>query len=133
MPDGGVLTIETELVAVRADELALILDLEPGAYLALSGSDTGDGMSAEVKERIFEPFFTTKDVGEGTGLGLSSVFGIVKQSHGGIEVTSEPGKGSTFRIYPRSATRHPGPAGPRGAPGSSWSRTPRSCAVCCCE
>ena len=99
MPDGGVLTIETEQVAVGLDQAVRTLDLEPGHYLALTVDDTGEGMSAEVKERIFEPFYTTKDVGKGTGLGLSSVYGIVKQSHGDIEVTSELSGGSTFRIY----------------------------------
>jgi two-component system, cell cycle sensor histidine kinase and response regulator CckA len=99
MPQGGVLTIATEQVTVGSDRLTSAVDLEPGYYLALTVSDTGEGMSAEVKERIFEPFFTTKDVGEGTGLGLPSVYGIVKQSHGDIEVTTEVGKGSTFRIY----------------------------------
>jgi PAS domain S-box-containing protein len=99
MPDGGVLTIDTAQVTVSPDRLGFTLDLEPGNYLALTVSDTGEGMSSDVKERIFEPFFTTKGVGEGTGLGLPSVYGIVKQSHGDIEVTSELGKGSTFRIF----------------------------------
>jgi two-component system cell cycle sensor histidine kinase/response regulator CckA len=99
MPGGGVLTIETAQVAVGSDGLALSADLAAGNYVALTVTDTGEGMSPEVKERIFEPFYTTKEVGEGTGLGLSSVYGIVKQSHGAIEVTSEAGKGATFRIY----------------------------------
>lgn len=103
MPNGGRLTIETS----RADFSKGLGRLRPGSplgpYSMLSVSDTGHGMDEDTKARVFEPFFTTKDVGKGTGLGLSMVHGIVEQSGGTIMVESQPGRGSTFRIYlPRS-------------------------------
>ena len=99
MPRGGLLTVETTLqqiddLFVQANGIG-----EPGPYAVVSVSDTGIGMAEEVRRRIFEPFFTTKDVGKGTGLGMSIVYGIIKQHNGVINVYSEPGLGTTFRIY----------------------------------
>jgi PAS domain S-box-containing protein len=96
MPNGGRLFIATHAVTLSARPTS---ELPPGSYVELVVSDTGTGMEPEVLKRIFEPFFTTKDVGQGTGLGLSMVFGFVKQSGGHIEVASEPGRGTTFAIH----------------------------------
>ena len=102
MPDGGRLSIETSNVQLDA-AVSAIRDMPFGAYVALSVSDTGTGMSPELIARVFEPFFTTKPIGEGTGLGLSMVYGFAKQSNGQVRIHSEEGRGTTVTIYlPRS-------------------------------
>jgi len=99
MPKGGVLTIVTSNAELGEQDVKEFLDLKPGRYVSLAIADTGTGMTAETKRRLFEPFFTTKPPGEGTGLGLSMVYGIVKQHGGDVSFYSELGLGSTFKIY----------------------------------
>jgi PAS domain S-box-containing protein len=99
MPKGGHLSIETHNAEFSEDECRHNAGLQPGRFAVLSVSDTGIGMDAGVRERIFEPFFTTKETGKGTGLGLATVYGIVKQHGGFIQVESEPDRGSKFHIF----------------------------------
>jgi signal transduction histidine kinase/CheY-like chemotaxis protein len=105
MPDGGRLTLKTERADLSEQYCQFHPAAKPGAYLILSVADTGCGMLPEVKERIFEPFYTTKGVGKGTGLGLAMVYGCVQQHEGMINVYSEPGTGTTFKIYLPLAAR----------------------------
>jgi len=100
MPEGGTLTFSTRKCRINDDP-----ELEPGTYVELAITDTGSGMPPEVVARAFEPFFTTKDVGKGTGLGLSMVYGMAHQSGGAVRIESEPGVGTTVRLYFRRADR----------------------------
>jgi two-component system cell cycle sensor histidine kinase/response regulator CckA len=113
MPQGGTLTIRVEnerLTARRARDGEPVL---PGEYVCLSVSDTGTGIDVDILDHVFEPFFTTKEVGQGTGLGLATVYGIIKQSGGHIDVESELDCGTTFRLYfPRYAEAEPEPEPP---------------------
>jgi PAS domain S-box-containing protein len=115
MPNGGKLIIELSNVDIGETRPARLAALEPGPYVRLTVGDTGVGMSADVQEHLFEPFFTTKEMKQGTGLGLSTVYGIVRQSGGHIVVETEPNKGATFEIFlPRVSSRSS--AGPAECP-----------------
>jgi CheY-like chemotaxis protein len=124
MPNGGVITIATRNVTLGAERVPNEDGLTPGEYAVLEVTDVGEGMSAETLKRVFEPFFTTKELGKGSGLGLSMVYGFVKQSGGHVRITSAPQQGTTVQLYfprshaeaePLSAERSPQPDLPRGS------------------
>ncbi len=119
MPNGGKITIQTANAKLGPEDVRREYSyIQPGLYVVLSVTDTGEGMDKETQLRIFEPFFTTKEKGKGTGLGLSTVYGIIKQSGGYVLVESEPRQGTTFRIYLPRVEDALEPAGPVGVSSS---------------
>ncbi len=124
MPNGGTLRIATTAARFEAEHVRRNAEAFPGSFVCLTVSDTGCGMDAKTRERIFEPFFTTKTVGKGTGLGLATVYGIVKQHKGWLEVASQPGQGTTFKIY------FPAVAKSKTVPAAAPARAEMSCGGC---
>ncbi len=121
MKDGGVLRLSMEEKEISQDQASLHGDYPAGRYVCLSVTDTGCGMDARTMNRLFEPFFTTKQVGKGTGLGLSTVKGIIEQLKGWVEVESQFGKGSTFRVCLPALTEPVVTTPPEATPSSSQS------------
>jgi signal transduction histidine kinase/CheY-like chemotaxis protein len=123
MPNGGRVSLETANVELSDSEARRLVGGRPGAHVMLAVGDTGIGMDAETQSHIFEPFFTTKPPGQGTGLGLATVYGIVRQSGGSLQVDSRPGEGTTFRIYLPRVDRAPAPVEAASLPPAGGSET----------
>ena len=120
MPSGGTLRIETRNVKLEEEFVNSHEGCKPGPHVMLTASDTGTGMNEEVKEKIFEPFFTTKELGHGTGLGLATMYGIIKQSDGYVTVLSEPGQGTSFQVYLPRTLDEIEPTGPETVVSTSY-------------